>query len=81
VDCDEPTQVRRVQARSGLDPALIDRIMAAQATRAARLAVADDVILNDGATDPDQLAQRTLALHQRWLAMAQAPRQMSEVPT
>ena len=80
VDCDEATQVRRVQARSGLDPALIDRIMAAQATRAARLAVADDVILNDGATDPEQLVQRTLAQHQRWLVMAHAPRSIAEAP-
>lgn len=72
VDCDEATQVRRVQSRSGLERSLIDRIMAAQATRAARLAVGDDVILNDGETSPDLLAQRTLAKHDEWLAMAAA---------
>lgn len=72
VDCDEATQVRRVQSRSGLELSLIDRIMAAQATRAARLAAADDVILNDGETSPDLLAQRTLAKHDEWLAMAAA---------
>lgn len=67
VDCDETTQVSRVQARSHLDPSLITRIMAAQATRADRLAAADDVILNDGATSPEQLLARTLAQHRQWL--------------
>lgn len=66
VDCDEPTQIRRVQARSGLDTDLIDRIMAAQATRAQRLAVADDIIVNDGDTCPDELIARTVAMHIQW---------------
>lgn len=67
VDCDEATQVRRVQLRSGLAPDMVARIMAAQATRAQRLAVADDVIVNDGETTPEQLAERTLAQHRAWL--------------
>ena len=48
VDCATETQVARVMARSGLSRAEVERILAAQATREARLAAADDVIDNDG---------------------------------
>ena len=46
VDCDAETQRQRVAARSGLAADEIDRIMAQQASRSARLAVADAVIVN-----------------------------------
>ena len=46
VDCDAETRRQRVAARSGLAPVEIDLIMAQQASRSARLAVADAVILN-----------------------------------
>ena len=46
VDCDAQTQRQRVVARSGLALDEIDRIMAQQAPRSARLAVADAVIFN-----------------------------------
>lgn len=48
VDCPEQLQVERVRARSGLADAQIRTIMAAQASRDARLAAADDVIDNSG---------------------------------
>jgi dephospho-CoA kinase len=48
VDCSPQTQVERVVARSGLEPAAVHAIMAAQASRALRLAAADIVICNDG---------------------------------
>lgn len=48
VDCSEATQVQRVVARSALEPEAVRAIMAAQATRAQRLAAADIVICNDG---------------------------------
>jgi dephospho-CoA kinase len=48
VDCLEATQVARVVARSGLPAAQVEAIMAAQASRALRLAAADSVIFNDG---------------------------------
>ncbi|MDY0308619.1 MAG: dephospho-CoA kinase [Castellaniella sp.] len=70
VDCDPATQMDRVQARSGLTRATIERIMSAQASRADRLAVADDVIVNDGSTDLDTLYRRVLQLHQDWNACA-----------
>jgi len=72
VDCDPDTQIARVQARSGLTIDTIRRIMAAQAARAARLAAADDVILNDGATDPAGLQARAKSLHDRWCELAAA---------
>ncbi|MCZ2499122.1 dephospho-CoA kinase [Xylophilus sp. Kf1] len=46
VDCEEDTQVRRVMARSALDEATVRRIIASQATRAERRAVADFVLFN-----------------------------------
>ncbi len=70
VDCDPETQIRRVQERSGLTRDTIGRIMSAQASRADRLAAADDIIVNDGATDLDTLRRRTHALHQAWCVRA-----------
>ena len=66
VDCDEQTQIRRVQTRSGLTRSTIERIMTVQASREDRLAVADDVILNDGGTDLDTLRVRTRGFHDVW---------------
>ncbi len=48
VDCDEATQVHRVQSRNQIPPEEIKAIIAAQATRAQRLACADLVVCNDG---------------------------------
>ncbi|WP_237173279.1 dephospho-CoA kinase [Paracandidimonas lactea] len=70
VDCDPDTQVRRVQARSGLTPEAIARIMSAQASRETRLAAADDIIVNDGRTDADALARQVRALHDAWCEQA-----------
>ncbi|MDS1139230.1 dephospho-CoA kinase [Pusillimonas sp. SM2304] len=71
VDCDPATQVARVQARSGLTPEAIARIMSAQATREARLAAADDVVLNDAQTSVDDLVRRSRVLHDKWCSLAQ----------
>ncbi|MBO9357286.1 dephospho-CoA kinase [Bordetella petrii] len=73
VDCDPATQIARVQSRSGLTEPAIRRIMAAQAARATRLAAADDVIVNDGATSAQQLRARAKALHDHWCRLAAAP--------
>ncbi len=48
VDCTPETQIRRVMARNGLVRAEVERILAVQASREQRLAVADDVIDNEG---------------------------------
>jgi dephospho-CoA kinase len=47
IDCSAQTQVDRVVARSALAPEAVRAIMAAQATRARRLAAADIVICNE----------------------------------
>lgn len=70
VDCDRETQVRRVQARSGLTRVTIERIMDAQASRMQRLAAADDVIVNDGSTNLDTLRVRTRGFHDFWCGCA-----------
>jgi dephospho-CoA kinase len=48
VDCSEATQASRVRERSGWDEPTIGRVIAQQAPRAARRAIADAVIHNDG---------------------------------
>ncbi|MBL8377297.1 MAG: dephospho-CoA kinase [Burkholderiales bacterium] len=68
VDCREETQIERVRRRNGFDEAAVRRIMAAQASRAARLAHADDVIDNDGPREG--LAAQVAALHASYLARA-----------
>ena len=71
VDCSEQTQVDRVVARSGLTPQAVRAIMAAQATRAVRLAAADDVIDNDG--DVDALRRQVAALDAAYRRLAEGP--------
>lgn len=68
VDCSEALQLERVMRRSQLSAEQVRAIMATQASREARLAVADDVIVNDQAMDT--LEQAVVALHQRYLALA-----------
>ena len=61
VDCSPEQQRQRVVARSGLSAAEADRIIAAQASRQDRLAIASDVISNDGSLA--QLTRAVAALH------------------
>jgi dephospho-CoA kinase len=51
IDVPETVQRARLMARDGVDAALAERMVAAQATRRQRLAIADDVIVNDGPRD------------------------------
>jgi len=68
IDCSEQTQVMRVMARNGLKEEQVRAIMAAQVTRAQRLAAADDVILNDAGVDA--LLPQVERLHGEYLAEA-----------
>lgn len=68
VDCPVELQRQRVMARSRLSAQQVDRILAAQATREARRAVAHDVIDNDG--DAAALAAAVATLHARYSALA-----------
>ena len=49
VDVPREVQLARLVRRDGIELALAERMLAAQADRASRLAIADDVIVNDGA--------------------------------
>ncbi|AIO65292.1 dephospho-CoA kinase [Burkholderia oklahomensis] len=71
VDCDVETQIARVMRRNGFSREQVEAIVARQAPRDARLAAADDVIVNDDAPH-DELAAEVAALHQRYLAYAAA---------
>lgn len=68
VDCPEAVQVARVMARNNMAEAEVRAIMAAQATRSARLAVADDVVLN--ADGLERLQSQVAALHQKYLGLS-----------
>ncbi|TXH75878.1 dephospho-CoA kinase [Thiobacillus sp.] len=71
VDCPEEQQITRVMTRSGLTRDEVEAILAVQAGRAARLAIADDVISN--ATSPEALRTQVAALHRRYLAFSTTP--------
>jgi dephospho-CoA kinase len=70
VDCDPERQIARVQARDGITRDAAKAMLAAQAPREARLAVADDVIRNDG--DIAALREQVEKLHRGYLAAAAA---------
>ena len=69
VDCPEALQLQRLQARDGTSPAQARAILEAQASRAARLKAADDMIRNE--SDVAALRQQVQALHHRYLQLAQ----------
>lgn len=48
IDCPAETQIQRVMARSGWTREAVQAVLAKQATRESRCAVADHIILNDG---------------------------------
>ncbi|WP_414450402.1 dephospho-CoA kinase [Burkholderia sp. 22PA0099] len=69
IDCEVETQIMRVMQRNGFAREQVEAIVARQATREARLAAADDVIVNEHAPDA-VLDARIDALHTRYLALA-----------
>jgi dephospho-CoA kinase len=70
IDTPEELQVERVRNRSGLSEAQVRAILAAQATRARRLAAADDLIENRGTIEA--LREQVAALHRKYLEYSQA---------
>lgn len=70
VDVPESVQMTRLIARDGIDETLARRMLAQQASRAERLALADDVIENSG--DESALDRAVNELHQRYLVLANA---------
>jgi dephospho-CoA kinase len=70
VDCEPEVQLARLQARDGTTRAQAESMLAAQVSRAARLAAADDVIRNDG--DIAHLSDQVEKLHRAYVAAASA---------
>ena len=70
VDCPEALQIERVRARDHLTAAEVAAIMRTQASREARLRIADDVVANDG--DTAALTSRVDELHNMYLQLAAA---------
>lgn len=68
VDCSGATQLARVRSRPGIDDVTAERIIAAQATRAERLAVAEDVLFNEAPVD--NVDQRVARLHEMYVQCA-----------
>jgi dephospho-CoA kinase len=62
VDCPVETQIARVMQRNGWTAEAVQRIIDQQASRAQRLAVADDVIVNDGL----EMAELATEVHRIW---------------
>jgi dephospho-CoA kinase len=70
VDVDPGVQLARLQARDGVTSQQAAQILAAQVSRADRLAVADDVIHND--SDIAELRDQVAELHRRYVEAAKA---------
>ena len=68
VDCEERTQLARLVARDGISEAQAKQMIAAQASREQRLAIADDIIANDG--DVATTRDAVLQLHELYLSLA-----------
>lgn len=68
VDAPEALQLARLMRRDGIDATLAGQMIAAQASREARLALADDIVVNDG--HPDALQAQVEQLHARYTAHA-----------
>lgn len=72
VDCPIEIQVRRLLARDAENEPQALAMIAAQATREQRLALADDIILNDG--DLDSLESRVQALDDKYRGLSRSSR-------
>ncbi|MFZ5656940.1 MAG: dephospho-CoA kinase [Pseudomonadota bacterium] len=70
VDVPEATQLARLAARDRIDEVLARRMLEAQATRAQRLAIADDVVVNAGGVE--ELDRLVAALDRRYRQLAEA---------
>jgi len=71
VDCDPEDQLQRVRVRDGVTLEQARAALAAQASREARLAAADDVITNTG--EIQALRAQVEALHLRYRALSPNP--------
>jgi dephospho-CoA kinase len=70
VDASEEQQIRRVMARDDISSEQAKAILVAQASRAERAALADDVIDNSGT--PDALEDKIETLHKKYSSLGSA---------
>lgn len=70
VDCSVETQIARVMRRNAFTREQVLAIIARQATREARLAAADDVVVNDNGATLETLGHDVDALHKTLLTLA-----------
>ena len=68
VDCDEHLQIARLLARDAESENQARRILAAQAGRQERLAIADDIIMNNGTLA--ELETAVAELHDKYVRLA-----------
>lgn len=68
IDVPVAVQRDRLLVRDGIEEALAERIIASQASRQQRLAIADEIIVNDGPLDA--LDAHVARLHRHYLALA-----------
>ena len=78
VDCPEDVQIARVMARSGLAREEVAAILAAQASRPDRLAVAEDVI--DNSAGLAELYRQVDRLHEKYCEMAKIRQESARTP-
>ena len=71
VDVPEAVQLQRLLRRDGIDELLARRMIEVQATRRQRLAIADDVLVNDGGLDG--LGDKVAALDRLYRGLAAPP--------
>jgi dephospho-CoA kinase len=68
IDCPPSVQLARLMARDRMDRSAAERILAAQATREQRLAIADDTV--DNAGDETSLQSVVEQLHRKYVQLA-----------
>jgi dephospho-CoA kinase len=70
VDCSEDVQLGRLKLRDAENEQQARSMITAQASRDERLAIADDVVLNDGGLD--ETRSKVRALHKQYLALSKS---------
>ncbi len=65
IDCDESQQIERTSQRPGMTVELVQSIIAAQASRSFRRALANDIIENDGTIE--SLIEKVNEMHKKYV--------------
>lgn len=71
IDAPTATQISRIEKRDQSPKATIEKIISAQASAEKRLAIADDILKNEG--NLDELKNKVAQLHNQYLALSAPP--------